>query len=403
MTTVLNTKNFRKSVTNRILAMKFAEEFILIYPLYTIMFGDRGGVNAAGIGVILATGFALSVLFEVPTGVIADKVPRKYVILSAIVSRVLALCAWLALPFFWGYMLGMALFALGNALESGALQAYLYGTLGDDSKKTFGKFWARVSAMVMLSYTIAYVLASLIGVNYPLLISLSIGSCIAAFFICLMLPRDNLTITDAEVKPKIFKSAVGHIVQSKPLLKLLLSAVIVVSLAEVIIEFISLYYKQVGISTRYVPILMALGNIIGAGLFWTLHSWEGFLNKQKLWLMLLMTILFIASFNGGVAIASAGILIFTRFIRVLQVQFESNIQHLSNDEARATISSIGSFGAKLVAAGIVTLIGIFAVDNIIVKPMRIALVIGAVVFLVVHTTIRYKQRQSNGQTTGTPV
>ncbi len=390
------TAGLGKSVTNRLLAMKFAAEFILIYPLYTIMFGDRGGVSAAGIGVILATGFVLAVLFEIPTGIVADRISRKYVLLSSIFSRIIALCAWLTFPSFWGYIAGTAFFALGSALESGALQAYLYGTLGHDSQKSFGKFWARVSAMVMLSYTIAYVLASLIGVKYPLLISLSIISCTIAFIICLLLPKDNLAITNSEVKPKIFRSAIGHILKSKPLIKLLLSAIIIVALAEIIIEYISLYYQQVGISTRYVPLLMALGNIIGAALFWTLHSWEGFLNKQKLWLMLIMTLLFVASFNCGVAIASAGILIFTRFLRVLQVQFESNIQHLSNDEARATISSIGSFGAKLVAAGIAALIGLFAINDIIVPPMRIALVIGAIVFLAVHSVIRYKQNNQTG-------
>ena len=34
--------------------------------------------------------------------------------------------------------------------------------------------------------------------------------------------------------------------------------------------------------TRYVPLLMALGNIIGAILFWTLHSWEGFQQAESL-------------------------------------------------------------------------------------------------------------------------
>ena len=74
--------------------------------------------------------------------------------------------------------------------------------------------------MVMFSYTIAYVLASIIGVKYPLLITLSIASCLFALLICLSLPKDSLAITDARLKPKIFKSAVGHIFQTKQLLKL---------------------------------------------------------------------------------------------------------------------------------------------------------------------------------------
>lgn len=370
--------------------MKFATGFILIYPLYTIMFGDRGGVSAAGIGVILAVAYVLSVAFEIPTGIIGDKFPRKYVLTAAVISQIGGLLAWLLLPSFAGYIFAAVLFALSSALESGALQAYLYGILGENSQKNFGKFWARVNALVMVSYTSSNVVASLVGVNYPLLIILSIVSCVFALAICLSLPKDNILVDLENEKPRIFRSAIAHIMQSKKLIKLLLSAVIVVAIAEVMIEFISLYYNQVGITTRYVPLLMGLGNIIGAVLFWTLHSWEKFLDKHKLILMIFMTTILIASFFGGTLILCAGILIYTRFIRVLQVQFESSIQHLSNEKARVTISSIGSFGAKLSAAGIVTLVGIFAVDNKIVQPLQYALVIGSLLFIGLHLFLRYR-------------
>lgn len=364
--------------------MKFASEFILIYPLYTIMFGERGGLSAAQIGTVLAIGFVLSVLFEVPTGVVADKIPRKYVLSSAIVSKICALASWLAFPYFAGYLLGSGLFALGSALESGALQAYLYGTLGDESKKSFGRFWARVSAMVMFSYTVAYVLASIIGIDYPLLITLSIAACFVALLICATLPKDRLTSDSESVKPKIFASAVKHITSTPSLIRLLVGAIIIVAIAEVLIEYISLYYYQIGIETRYVPLMMALGNIIGAYLFWTLHAWENTLNRHKLAFIIIATALFVASFWGGVAIAAAGVLIYTRFVRVLQVQFESNMQHLTNEEARATITSIGAFSAKLVAAGIIALVGAFAVDDQILQPLRIALVGGAIIFILIQ-------------------
>ena len=173
-------------------------------------------------------------------------------------------------------------------------------------------------------------------------------------------------------------------------MRLLLGAVLVVALAEVVIEYIILYYNQIGISTRYVPLMMAFGNVIGAVSFWTLHSWENILDKHKPFLFALVTILFITSFLGGVAAAAAGILIYTRFVRLLQVQVESNIQHLSNEESRATISSIGAFGARFLAAGIVLLVGVFAVNESILQPLRIALVAGAIVFIVLQLGSRYR-------------
>lgn len=386
------TQRFKTSVTNRILIMKFLSEFVLIYPLITIMYGDYGHVSAAGIGVILAITLALPVVFEIPTGIIADKIPRKFVLTSSIIFKALGLSAWLVFPNFKGYIFAAVLLALSSALESGALQAYLYGTLGDDNKKVFGKFWARVSAMVMVSYTIAYVFTTIVGIHYPVLISLSIIPCITALFVCLSLPTDNIRMTKETVRPKVFVSAIRHIRASEELIKLLISGVIMVALAYVLIEYISLYYKQIGVATRWVPIFMAMGNLFGAALFWTLHSWEGWLDKNKLWLLVVSSGLFIVSCTGNIAGAAAGILLYTRLIRVLQVQYESKLQRLASDEARATISSIGSFGAALLAGAMTLLIGAFAVNDIILKPLRILILLGSLSFIAVHTLIRYSKK-----------
>lgn len=391
-----DSQKFISSVTNRILAMKFAAEFILIYPLITIMYGAHGHVNAAGIGIILALGLALSVIFEIPTGIIADKVPRKYVLVASVLFKILALTAWLLLPYFRGYLLAAILFALSTAFESGTLQAYLYGTLGDESKRNFGKFWARLSAMVMISYTVAYVFTTIVGINYPLLLVLSIVPPVIALFICLSLPVDRLTPVAGEVKPKIFASAVKHIKGSPDLIKLIVSGIIVVALAEVLIEYLSLYYNQVGISVRFVPIMMAIGNTVGAFLFWTLHAWEHTLDKYKLILVMIAGILFVISFFGGVVIATVGVLLFTRFIRVLQVQYESNVQHLSSDQARATISSIGNFAASLLGASIFATIGLTAINNSILQPIRVSLLVGIFAYLVLQLFNKHRLNDQTG-------
>jgi MFS family permease len=392
----MNAVNGRmQSITARILAMKFASEFILIYPLSVIMFGDRGGLSASSIGTIVATGLVLSVLLEVPTGVIADSIPRKHVLALAILSKIAALGSWLAFPFFWGYLFGAACFALGSAFESGALQAYLYGTLGESRKKSFGKFWARVSAMIMAAYTSAYFLASIIGVRYDLLIIISIAACSAGLLLCLSLPLDRLESSNNSQKPKIITSAVGHIISSRALASLLLGSMIVIALSESTIEYASLYLKQSDVPVRIIPAILAVGNSIGFGLFWTLHSWEQFLDKYKLWFTIGILGLFVLSFYGGVVGVSAGLLLLIRFVRILQVQFESNIQHLSNDEARATISSFGSFAAKLLAALLVWTIGQLAVGDQIIQPMRTILVYGFVAVIVAELFLLAKNKRRN--------
>jgi len=374
--------------------MIFFGEFILIYPLITIMYGQYGHVDAAGIGIILAVGTTLSVILEIPTGIIADKVPRKYVLMASIFCKILALTTWLIAPFFAGYLIAATLFAFSTALESGTLQAYLYGVLGDKHKQSFGKFWARVSAMVLISYTVAYVFATLVGVRYALLIALSIIPCIVALGICLTLPSDKLTSDSTDLKPRIFASAVGHIKSSPNLLKLIISGVVVVAMAKVMIEYITLYFNQVGVPARWVPIVMAIAALLGAITFWMLHHWEKWLDRWLLVLIVVFTLVLIVSFMAGTVGAVVGMILFTRFIRLLQVQYESNVQHLASNKARATISSIGSFASSLIAAGAMALIGLTAVDNIVVRPIRIFLITGTVVYFVLQLFSR-RQRTYN--------
>ncbi len=370
--------------------MKFMSEFIFIFPFITIMYGERGGVDASGIGIIVAVGFVCSILFEVPTGVFSDMVARKYVILIGLLVNALGLSLWLLFPSFLGYLIAAVVFALGYAFESGSWQAYLYDVLPENDKKSFGKFWSRISAMVMVSYTIAYILTSLIGVRYELLITLSIISVIVALSIGLSLPKDTIDRSSEELKPKIFRSAIVHILGSKQLVIILLSVVITAGVADIAIEYGGLYFDQVGAETRYIPLLIALGNIVGAITFWTLHSWEHVLEKYKILFMAVALAAFCASFFGGLAVAVAGMLIFTRFIRLLEMQLESAIQHVARDENRATIASIASFGAKIFAACMALSIGFFSVDNSIVNSLRVSFIIAGLGFIVFHSLLRYR-------------
>jgi MFS family permease len=394
-------KSHTTSITNKLLAMKFFSEFILIYPITTIMYGTYGHVNAGGIGLILGLALASSVVLEIPTGILADKLPRKYVLLASVFVKILALTTWLTVPNFRGYLVAATLFALSDACESGTLQAYLYGALGEKNKKSFGKFWARISALVSIAYTVAYTLTSIVGIHYPLLIMLSILPCVIAFFIGISLPLDEVYTGSQRVRPKVFASAVGHIKKSPDLIKLIIGGIVIVALAEVIIEYISLYYNQVGVSVRLVPIMMAATNLLGAAAYWSLYKWDKLLNKFQLVLLVMVSGFFIISFSGGVIWAVIGVLIFTRYIRVLQVQYESNIQHLANDEARATISSIGSFASSLLGAIIMASIGLSATNNSIIRSMRIALLAGAFLYLIIQLVSQ--RRKTIIENPGSPI
>ena len=65
------------SAYHKLVAAELLSEFVLIYPLYSIMFSERSGISAAGVGVLLATVYIVQILSEIPTGVIADRYSKK--------------------------------------------------------------------------------------------------------------------------------------------------------------------------------------------------------------------------------------------------------------------------------------------------------------------------------------
>ena len=59
----------------------FVSNALVIYPLYAIMFTERGGLSVGDVSILFAIWTAAALIFEVPTGLVADKYPRKVVLI----------------------------------------------------------------------------------------------------------------------------------------------------------------------------------------------------------------------------------------------------------------------------------------------------------------------------------
>ena len=392
-------KKFTSSITHRILAMEFLSEFIFIYPFYGIMFGQRGAVSAAGIGVLLTTLQITTVVAEVPTGIIADKFSKKWVLLAAKLMKALAFLSWLLMPSFIGYFIGFILWGIAEALNSGAFQAYLYESLSADNKSKFGPLYARVNSMTAFAVLAAFGGSFIIGPRYNLLLVLSVLACLAAMYFAATLPAGERIV--AEEKPRILAGAVKHIYGTVALRELLMGAIIVGCLANVLVEYMAFYYTQSGVSLKTLPLILAVGNIIGILLYWHMSKLEVFAKKYKLALLVGTGVVFAVSFSFGTFGVVLGYLVMVRVARFATVHYESTMQHLSQDATRATIGSIYSFVAKLLAAGLFMSIGFFAQNNIIIRPVRYAVLgtIGAFALSQILLSRNIKLRKNSGKTT----
>lgn len=381
------------AVTKRVFALSFTSEFIAIYPFYVIMFGERGHVSAAGVGLLLGIWMVVSVLAEVPTGIIADKMSKKWSLVLGRILQLLTFVIWLAMPNFTGYLIGFIIWGVGEAFLSGAFQAYLYESLDERNKQAFGRIYSRSSAFTMMAYAAGSLLAFAVGPQYNALLILSIAVSAVSLVLTLSLPATKSQV-DVEVRPKVLRTAVRAIRHNPFLWRLFVAAVIVQGLMSMLGEYMPAYYQQVGLPTQWIALVMSIGSVTAALLYWWMHHVERQLARYRAHITVACTALFVVSFWGGPIVAVLGMFVLTRVLRLMTVANESVMQHHAPSEARATVGSLYSFVGKLLSAGIVALVGAFAVGGSIVVPIRWSVIGASVIFCVI---VWYFARQPKQQ------
>lgn len=285
--------------------MEFIGEFVLIYPFYTIMFGHRGDISTAGVGILLAAWQIVTVAAEIPTGILADKISKKWSLFIGKSLRTAAFGIWLFVPDFWGYLSGFILWGIGDAFHSGAFQAYVYESLDGEKKHDFNKIYSRISSVTMLAFTLAYILSFFVGPNFDLLLFWSVVVSIITALICLSLPETRKT-QDIELKPQLLMSTLLEIKSSQKIRSFLIGAIIIQSLAIMIIEYMPLYYTQAGIEERWVPLFLAAGNALTVILLWVMHRYERLLVEYQLFIIGIISLGLVMSFYQSPLFQVAG-------------------------------------------------------------------------------------------------
>ena len=109
-------------------AQSLLRELVLIYPTAAIMMQHQG-IPAVSLSVLFMIWSGASVLLEVPTGVLADRVSRRNLLVLSGAVKGFAFVIWWLAPVFWGFAAGFIVWSLGSALRSGTAEAFLHDTL----------------------------------------------------------------------------------------------------------------------------------------------------------------------------------------------------------------------------------------------------------------------------------
>ncbi|WP_268267512.1 MFS transporter [Streptomyces coriariae] len=115
-------------MTATLYAYAFLDEFVLLYPVYALLFADSG-LSVGQISSLFVLWSLTGVLLEVPSGAWADAVSRRLLLWIGPLLGAAGFALWVLFPSYWAFAAGFVLWGARGALGSGALEALVYEEL----------------------------------------------------------------------------------------------------------------------------------------------------------------------------------------------------------------------------------------------------------------------------------
>lgn len=348
------------SFVPRLCAHAFFRELILIYPFYAVMFVESG-LTGTDVSILFAVWSASVVLLEIPTGALADRLPRQPLLFAAQILRALGFSCWIWFPTFWGYLVGFVLWGACSAVSSGAFEALVYDELAFASRTDeFGRVLGRARATAnlgLVSGSIAVIW--LVESGYTTLLWASVLGCVVAGLLALTLPSAP-SARPAELRhySQILLEARSLVSRGGPLLALIVFSAVSTSLPQTLDEYWTVFGAEVGLPKRLLGPLLAAVYVVQAVGSWTAHRFSGASHHT-------LYMLFAAS---GVLIALAGwiadlvslllLLWFVIVTTVVEVLLEVRLQDALPTGVRATVSSVRNLANELTGIVVFLIMGV---------------------------------------------
>ena len=336
-------------------AYKFMSECLPIYAFYALLFLERG-VELSRIPVLIALWSGFAILFEVPTGILADRVNRKNLLILGALLKGGCFIIWYFSDSFWQFALGFMIWAFSTALASGTEEGLLFDSLKRDGREEeFTGIYGKVQAAGIVGALVGIVSAG----GLSLFLSLGQIALLSGFIavidaILALNIRGTQTkrTTGAEKKESMgetLRSALGFIKTNRVAQLLIFFIVFVASLGNYLDEFDALIIGDFGLDLFWVTVIfsirfifMALGDLAAP-----------FFEKRikSLGAMVLLAIpgclllVVFALFWNPLALAAFGLCFFV--LSVVNVLVVSRLNHEMKEEARATVMSLLGVGQNL--------------------------------------------------------
>jgi len=285
------------------------------------------------------------VLFEIPTGSVADKVGRKASLMCACVLSSIGMIYFGISKTFVSVLISYIIWAIGVTFESGAASAFLYDSLKEMGREEeYTKFMGGAMSISFISASIGAVAAGFLGsiqLNVPIL--LNGGITIIMFFITLTFKEPEITRT-SEPYLRHVKSSIQYASKHPQVRSIILYYALVFSILWILQVFYQPYLKNLGFVVGYIGIIYFLMKLVGAAASAVSAKFKDYVGEWT-WLKLLPFVLAGSIFFMGMSTTRIGVsfIFVNSFLHAISTPIISAyVNKRIPSEKRATILSLMS-------------------------------------------------------------
>ncbi|AZR72823.1 hypothetical protein BBF96_05095 [Anoxybacter fermentans] len=386
--------DFTKNIKTYYIYSTFAN-LLILGPIIVLFFIAKG-LSFTQIMILNSIAAISIVIFEVPTGAVADKYGRKVSLVLGALLWAVSLFMYIIGTRFFIFILAEIIFSLGATLKSGADTAMIYDSLKVMGKvKEFQKIEGHAQSFALYAQAIGSVIAGFIyEINIYLPLAISIGFMLITILI-------TLNFKEPPIEEKKGKYGINYLDQIKESGRYILGhekikAIIFYSMIFFIFYRTGFWYFQpymesVKIPVRYFGIIFFLFNITAA---FTAKRVDKIMSITKPRTLTFMSLLLLVSF-----ILLATIKVWVGVFAILLQQMARGLyrpvtrkylnKHIPSDK-RATILSFASMATNIAFAIVSPFMGMLKDSTDIFTTH---LVLAITMALMTYITMKYMDKR----------